>query len=214
MLISFEEVIDLAINRKVHFIRKQLEVSFMPGMEYVTPAYQSLLVKYKPALTSFDTIKDRVEQILEDYTAGDQSPSIIKEIPVCYDPEFGLDLEEISKARKIDVAEIISIHLSRTYTVFMLGFQPGFPYMGILDERLEMPRRKRPRPRIEAGSVAIAGKQTAIYPGNSPGGWQIIGRSPIALMKDGISFLQPGDEVIFMQIDRTTFDNWKNEAVV
>ncbi|HKB42918.1 MAG TPA: carboxyltransferase domain-containing protein, partial [Chitinophagaceae bacterium] len=134
--------------------------------------------------------------------------------------EFALDIEEIAKEKDVSVDEVMNIHTSKTYRVYMLGFLPGFPYMGETDEQIKMPRKMQPRQRVEAGSVGIAGRQTGIYPLASPGGWQIIGRTPLKLFEanpdlsegkayeDSICLLHPGDDVIFYSISKNEFENY------
>jgi KipI family sensor histidine kinase inhibitor len=126
------------------------------------------------------------------------------EIPVCYGGDFGPDLDALASHAKLTAADVIARHTAATYTVAMLGFAPGFPYLFGLDPALEMPRRASPRTRVPAGSVAIGGAQTGIYPSELPGGWQLIGRTPLALFdaqRDPPSLLMPGDRVRFVAID-------------
>ncbi len=136
------------------------------------------------------------------------------EIPVCYDPEYGIDLELLASKFQCSIEQIIALHTSRTARVFMLGFAPGMPYMGTLDEKLDVPRLATPRLAIAAGSVAIANRQTVIYPHASPGGWHIIGRTPIALFnpeRAPHSLLSPGNMVRFKAISKETFATLKQD---
>ena len=134
------------------------------------------------------------------------------EIPVCYEAEFALDLEEVSRQAQIDPTKIVDLHCAAQYRVNCIGFTPGFPFLGGLDKRLATPRRSIPRKEIPAGSVAIAGGQTGIYPMKSPGGWNIIGRTPLHLFdprKDPPALLRPGDRVRFRAITRSEFEALK-----
>ncbi|HEY6894280.1 MAG TPA: 5-oxoprolinase subunit PxpB, partial [Rhodanobacteraceae bacterium] len=137
-----------------------------------------------------------------------RAPQRLVEIPVRYGGEYGPDLDALAHYAKLDAAEVIAKHTAATYTVAMLGFAPGFPYLFGLDDALQMPRRATPRTRVPAGSVAIGGAQTGIYPTELPGGWQLIGRTPLALFdaaRDPPSLLMPGDRVRFVAIGADAF---------
>jgi len=141
-----------------------------------------------------------------------QTKNKVIEIPVCYDKDFGIDLERVAQHTQISIHEIIQIHTSKTYHVYMLGFLPGFAYMGIVDERISTPRLITPRTNVAAGSVGITGSQTGIYPLDSPGGWNILGRTPIQLFNAGKEqpcLLQPGNTVKFISITKAAFDQLK-----
>jgi inhibitor of KinA len=130
------------------------------------------------------------------------------DIPVCYAPEYALDLDAVSRASECAPDEVVSRHAGVEYRVYMLGFLPGFPYLGLVDERIAVARRSTPRPYVPAGSVGIAGRQTGIYPIESPGGWQIIGRTPLRLFDPEAGtppLLRPGDRVRFVPIDAARF---------
>jgi inhibitor of KinA len=132
-------------------------------------------------------------------------------IPVCYEKEFALDIEEIATVKNISINELIEIYTSKIYHVYMMGFLPGFAYMGEVDEKLEMPRKQQPRQTVEAGSVGIAGRQTGIYPLASPGGWQIIGRTPLKLFdaeKKEPTLLKAGDKAKFISISKDEFESY------
>ncbi len=121
-------------------------------------------------------------------------------LPVCYEAEYGPDLAAIAEAKELDIEQVIDLHVKQTYQVYMIGFLPGFPFMGDVTPALDMPRRTEPRVRVPAGSVAITGQQTAIYPWESPGGWQLIGRCPLTLFdprRQNPALLAPGDRVEF-----------------
>ncbi len=134
-------------------------------------------------------------------------------IPVCYEPSLGPDLELVASEKQLAIEEIIRLHSGRAYRVYMIGFLPGFPYMAAVDDRIVMSRKNKPRAVIPAGSVGLAGLQTGIYPLDSPGGWQIIGRTPVKLFdKDNTNFLRinAGDAVQFYAVSRTEFDKLQN----
>jgi inhibitor of KinA len=215
--LDFGNVIDEAINKKVIALFHSLNNEPLPGMIEAVPAYSSLAVYYdgfrlkKSGVlntTIYEWVKEQLEKRLQEPLTQVDSLSGLVKIPVCYEKEFGLDLEEISAQKNITVEEIIHIHLSKTYRVYMLGFLPGFPYMGETDEQIKMPRKMQPRQRVEAGSVGIAGGQTGIYPLASPGGWQIIGRTPLKLFEDSTCLLSPGDNVQFYSISKHEFESY------
>ena len=215
--LDFGNVIDEDINKKVIALFHSLNKEPLPGMIEAVPAYSSLAIYYDGSrlkksgvlnTTIYEWVKEQLEKRLQEPLTQVDSLSRLVKIPACYEKEFGLDLEEISAQKNITVEEIIYIHLSKTYRVYMLGFLPGFPYMGETDEQIKMPRKMQPRQRVEAGSVGIAGRQTGIYPLASPGGWQIIGRTPLKLFEDSICLLSPGDNVQFYSISKHEFESY------
>jgi len=228
--LDFGNVIDEAINKKVIALFHLLNKEPLPGMIEAVPAYSSLTIYYdvfqlkkliSPNKNIFDWITDELEKRIRLPLPENDSASRLIKIPVCYEKEFGLDIEEIASVKNITENEVIKAHTSKTYRVYMLGFLPGFPYMGEIDEQIKMPRKMQPRQRIEAGSVGIAGRQTGIYPLASPGGWQIVGRTPLKIFEaspksplmertyeDSICLLQPGDEVMFYSISKNEFENY------
>lgn len=202
LLVQFGDEIDIQINQNVHALASLLDVSPITGMVETVPAYTTLLVQYDPLVVSFIQIKNflhkKISQIEE--TATRKLKEV--EVPVRYGGEYGVDLEAVARHLHLRIEDVIRIHTQKTYTVFMMGFTPGFPYMGKLDDALIMPRFETPRTRVPAGTVAIAGSQTGIYPIASPGGWQLIGCTPVQLFdpKSESPFLfAPGDEVKFIE---------------
>ncbi len=173
----------------------------MRGIIETVPAYATLLVQYDPLAISFTQVRDFLREKLSQAEAVvAQNPKRV-EVPVRYGGEHGVDLESVARHLQLRVEEVIRIHTQRTYTVYMMGFTPGFPYMGKLDDALVMPRLETPRTHVPAGTVAIAGLQTGIYPIASPGGWQLIGWTPLKLFDptSKTPFLfAPGDEVKFI----------------
>ncbi|HYC28351.1 MAG TPA: 5-oxoprolinase subunit PxpB, partial [Chitinophagaceae bacterium] len=176
-VLSLGNIIDEAVNDKVLAMHAWLKEHNFPGLKDMVPAYSSLTVLYD-AGTGFNQVKQQLERAWA--AAGEQAPlrTNIIPIPVCYDPVFGYDLAPMATAKGMSVDELVQLHCSKNYRVYMLGFLPGFAYMGTVDERLVMPRKPAPQ-EVEAGSVGIAGAQTGIYPLSSPGGWHIIGRTPL-----------------------------------
>ncbi len=216
LLVSFGHVIDEAVNEKVIALQQAFVADFFTGFIETVPAYSSLAVfydavairKYHPAVSSaFDFVKEHTEQLIAG--PGDiveKNEETIINIPVYYN---GDDLDEVAGRHKISVAELIGIHTEKIYRVFMIGFQPGFAYMGKLDERIATPRKTSPRTMVPAGSVGIAGFQTGIYPFASPGGWQLIGKTPLKIFdkaKTTPCLLKAGDHIRFNSISKEEFE--------
>lgn len=206
-LVRFEPRLSVEVNDRVLGLAAAVEAMALPGVRDVVPASASLVVHFDPDGVESAEVARALEACLA-HAAPPRSGRRV-EIPVCYDPAFGPDLSEIAAFANLPASEVVERHAARAYRVFMLGFLPGFPYLGVVDERIAAPRLATPRGRVPAGSVGIAGRQTGIYPSDSPGGWQIIGRTPIMLFDEGKrppAVLQPGDEVRFVPIDRERFE--------
>jgi len=201
--VYFEPKISREVNRKVMVLDQKLKE--LPGILETVPTYSALAVYFDPGEISFRDLKNLVERLVYNIKedVGTATTRLYR-IPVAYGGEFGPDLEEVAKVNNLTPAEVVAIHTQNRYYIYMLGFTPGFPYLGGLDPRIAAPRKTSPRPRVEAGSVGIAGMQTGIYPVASPGGWQIIGRTPIRLFDpenlDAPFFLEPGGEIEFYAI--------------
>ena len=207
--IEFGDAIDLAINARVRQLYRVLKSLRPLGILDLIPTYRSLFIEYDPWQCSFEQVLLVVEDAIQKGAALPADVASVMDIPVCYGGEFGPDLDELAATHRLSSQEVIRIHSSPVYTVYMIGFVPGFPYLGGLDERLITPRRKAPRRRVPAGSVGIADRQTGIYPLESPGGWQIIGRTPVRLFdlsKPEPFLLGAGDRVRFIPITRDAFE--------
>lgn len=204
LLIELGEEINLALNQRVHTLDALLQNDPIPGILETVPAYSTLLIHYDPLTLTFDQVtnwvRDKMTQLDESFH---RTPRRL-EVPVRYGGASGPDLEAAAVSKNISPADVIRIHSGREYTVYMMGFTPGFPYMGKLDERLIMPRLETPRTYVKAGSVAIADSQTGIYPLDSPGGWHLIGWTLLKLFDPtrDIPFLfSPGDLVKFIPVE-------------
>ncbi|HEY1113530.1 MAG TPA: 5-oxoprolinase subunit PxpB [Chitinophagaceae bacterium] len=220
LTIEFGHVIDKEVNKRVLALFRQLKSLPLPGITDVVPAYGSLSVYYDTVAilqeaeedkTAFETMSEAMRQLLEGehLSAIDVSPRHIR-VPVCYAPRYAPDLEMLANARELTTEEVVHLHTTGVYRVYMLGFLPGFAYMGEVDERIAMPRKDTPQ-WVAAGGVGIAGRQTGIYPLGSPGGWQIIGRTPLKLFhrKDEHPVLfSPGDTVTFYSITEDEFAHY------
>lgn len=179
LLVEFGKEINKEINQKITAVVKIIKEQQIEGIVELIPSFCALVINYDPRVISYDEIKKRVESIFELDIAVGETKKRVFEIPVCYGGEYGPDIENIAKNAGLSVEEVIKIHSSRDYLIYMLGFLPGFCYLGGLDERIHTPRLANPRLKINAGSVGIGGSQTGIYPLDSPGGWQLMGMTPV-----------------------------------
>ena len=190
---------------------RQLEAASIPGVVELAPAYATVGVFFDPALTGFDIVKTAIEQLLPDTESIKPRSGTTRtvEVPVCYEDEFAPDLREVAWHAGLSPQDVVRRHSAATYRVSCVGFTPGFPYLSGLPTELATPRRASPRQEIPAGAVAIGGTQTGIYPQKSPGGWNIIGRTPLSLFevtREPPSLLRAGDRVRFRRISREEFE--------
>jgi inhibitor of KinA len=201
LVVEFGDEIDLEINRRVHALARALADSPLPGLGEAVPSYRSLLVHYDPLCLSHAEVKAFVSAALRECGDAELPESRLVEIPTVYGGEHGPDIDFVAEHSGLTVEGMIHLHSQATYTVYMLGFTPGFPYLGGLPDALATPRLKTPRQRVPAGSVGIAGAQTGIYPLATPGGWRLIGWTPVVLFdptRTPPALMQPGDRVRFV----------------
>jgi len=193
-----------AVNGEVVAVLEAIAAAQIAGVRELVPSYTSVCVHYDPLRLSYDQLLLELNQMQIETNHGSESQKTIIKIPVCYGGEYGPDLAFVAEHNGITTEEVIQLHSAGTYLVYMLGFLPGFAYMGGMNERIACPRLTSPRTKIPAGSVGIAGSQTGIYPLASPGGWQLIGRTPVKMftMEDEkVRFaLSAGDRVQFVPI--------------
>jgi inhibitor of KinA len=196
-----------AIHLRVRAVYEELRSFHLPGVVDVVPAYATIGIAIDP-LQFPPGAEQRVLEIAAAAAERQLPPGRLVEIPVCYEPPYALDLPEVATHTKLTELELIQRHSSAEYLVYFLGFSPGFPYMGGLPRSLAVPRLPRPRRQVPAGSVGIAGEQTGIYPQATPGGWRIIGRTPLALFdasREPPALLHMGDRVRFVRIRAAEF---------
>lgn len=188
---------------------ERLREHFAEALVDLVPSYTTLMLHYNGLQVSEAEALQRVQAALENLQpASTETHGQLHQIPVWYDPSVGPDLPRLAQLSGLSVAEVIERHCAREYSVFALGFVPGFAYMGLVEPELAAPRLSTPRQKVPAGSVGIAERQTAVYPLVSPGGWNLLGRTATRLFdpqRDGYSLLAPGDRVRFVAIDRDTF---------
>lgn len=208
LMVRLFDVIDEANMPWMLAARQRLQAAFGGRLVDLVPSYTTLMVQFDLLQMSPTEARSCIEQALEHVQPDPGSAGRRHEIPVWYDPSVGPELTVLAQRSGKSPAEVIRLHSEREYQVFALGFAPGFAFMGLVDECLASPRLATPRKRVAAGSVGIAERQTAAYPAVSPGGWNLIGRTPSALFdrdREGYSLLQPGDRVRFVSVDHATF---------
>jgi KipI family sensor histidine kinase inhibitor len=209
LFISFGDGISLEIHRRVIGLFRAIERLQESRIRNLHPAYASLLIDFDPLLLTHEELTTIVAPLIsETISAGSEAAAHI-EVPVCYEGEFAPDLQNVARYLSLSEEQVIAAHAAGDYFVYFLGFTPGFAYLGGLASELHVPRLATPRKHVMAGSVGLAGEQTGIYPSASPGGWQLIARTPLRMFDASIdppSRLQPGDRVRFRRIDRREFD--------
>lgn len=211
LIVELGDEISPEVNRKVRKLALALEGKPIEGLVETIPTYRSLLIIYDPLTIGLTTLQQKVDALYKEIDIIHIPAPKTVEIPVVYGGEYGPDLEWVADYLNISTKEVIHLHSGSTYQVYMIGFTPGFPYLGELPEGLVTPRRETPRTLTPAGSVAIAQRQTGIYPVESPGGWHIIGRTPLRLFDPTQSpptLLEMGDRVKFLPIVEGEFDHW------
>ena len=211
--IDFGQVIDPKINRHIRQTIERIQALQLDGIIELVPTYCALLVQYDAMLYSYADMCNIIEPMLsESVTDNDNETVTVIEIPTVYGGEFGPDLGFVASHNNLSEEEVIAIHSGTDYLVYMLGFIPGFTYLGGMDPRIATPRLSSPRTLIPAGSVGIAGEQTGTYPSDSPGGWQIIGRTPVTMYdmsKEQAALLSAGDYVRYVPIDEQEYNRIK-----
>lgn len=208
LCVELGDSISEATNRRVHGLSRELGRLGLCGVLEVVPTYRSLMVYYDPLSISYADLTSRLGEIEGSLGEGEAVASRLVEIPTLYGGEYGPDLGAVAEHNGISEEEVIGIHSGADYLIYMMGFLPGFPYLGGMSERIATPRLVTPRASIPAGSVAIAERQTGIYPVESPGGWRIIGRTPISLFDPGREppvELEPGDYLRFVSVDESEY---------
>ncbi len=208
MLVNFEQVIDKEVNQQVLALDEFIQNGNDGSIRCTIPAYCSLVIVFDPKRTSYHDLRILILKYEGSKTTKTPKPSRRLLIPVCYHEDFGLDLIELSASLKLKANQLIDQHCAKVYQVYMLGFLPGFAYMGKLDAALHCSRKAEPRKQVPAKSVGLAGAQTGIYPSHAPGGWQIVGRTPVPpfdYTKSQPFLFKPGDLVKFEAISKEQY---------
>ena len=209
IVVEYGDGIDASANARVRLLQGALDAGAHDGIVETVPTYRSLIVHYDSLVLSREALEALIASAARGLPAEIAERVRTVEIPVLYGGEAGPDLADVAAVAGVDEQTVVDLHAGGDYAVFMLGFMPGFPYLGGLPARIATPRLATPRTRVPAGSVGIAGAQTGIYPSASPGGWRLIGRTPVRLFDPGQSppaLLEAGDHVRFVPVARSDFD--------
>jgi len=216
LVVELGDAIELALNRQVRALGLALEQARMKGVLEAVPTYRSLAIYYDPLTIDRDALKTQILLLYGSLVdQGDQTSRVV-EIPTVYGGEYGPDLEFVARHSGLSRDEVVRLHSEPLYHVYMLGFIAGFPYLGDLAERLAVPRLSTPRLKVPAGSVGIGGRQTGIYPIESPGGWRIIGRTPLRLFDPSSEAPTPilsGDKVRFVRIEPHEYERGQSGRI-
>jgi inhibitor of KinA len=208
LVVEFGDRIDWRISRRVNALDRRVRRTPPAGIIETIPTFRSLAVHYDPDTISFDALGEQLKAMAEDVEAGKNRTRLWR-IPGCYDRELGPDLVAVGRKAGLSAEQVVTYHASRAYIVYMMGFLPGFPYMGDVAEAITLPRLETPRTQVPQGSIAIATSMTAVYTLESPGGWHILGRTPVSLFNINAAspaLLSPGDKVMFEPVSREVFD--------
>lgn len=208
LLVYFGQQITLHAHEQIRRMLRLLELEPVTGVRNVHPAYCSLLVKFDPLKLLHEALEEKLRKYLGRLDKVKLPKPRQVEIPVCYGGEFGPDLGDVAALHGMTPEGVIKLHAATSYLVYFLGFVPGFAYLGELPQELVTPRLATPRKKVPAGSVGIAGNQTGVYPFETPGGWRLLGRTPLAMFRtdrDGLSLLSIGDRVRFVPVSKEQF---------
>ncbi len=207
-LIVLPDRLDPHVNARAIEIARRVHDERIPGVTDVVVGYRSVMVYADPLTAAPDSMRTRLEAVAsEPATSGVEEGELV-EVPVCYDGPYGPDVADVAAFARCDPSDVIRLHLEREYRVFVVGFVPGFAYMATVDPRISAPRRSSPRVKVPAGSVAIAAGQTGIYPAETPGGWHLIGRTPVRPYdpaREHPFLFHPGSRVRFQRISETEY---------
>jgi inhibitor of KinA len=212
LLVELGDEIDPLVNREVRKLFLKLDRESIRGVKELVPAYRSVMVVYDPLEITLSSLRERIECLLRDSDDSLLPEPGTLEVPVVYGGRFGPDLQWVARLHRISTEEVIWHHTQPVYRVYMIGFTPGFPYLGEVSKAIETPRKETPRTAVPRGSVAIAQRQTGIYPVQSPGGWHILGWTPLRLFdaqKWPPTPLEIGDRVKFISIQEQEIGDWE-----
>jgi inhibitor of KinA len=208
LVVEFGDRVDRALSGLVLALGQKLEEAAVPGVVEVVPTFRSLMVHYDPVRLPQAELKARITPLIDGIAATERIGRRWR-IPVCYDESVGFDLADVAGRMGLSTAQVVERHRATTFHVYMMGFLPGLPYLGDLPKEFELPRRQNPRVKVPAGSVSVAMSMTVIYTLESPGGWHVLGRTPVPLWDlrdDPPAVLAAGDKVVFDPISLTEYE--------
>lgn len=214
LVVEFGKSVDRLISALVLALAERIDAAAIEGITETVPTFRSLMIHYDPLRLRQAELKERLTDLIQDLSPSETAGRLWR-IPACYDPILGPDLEEVAARTNLTPAQVVRLHSSETYHVYMLGFLPGYPYMGDLPAALVLPRRDNPRIKVPPGSLAIAMTMAAIYPLESPGGWHLLGRTPVPvwdLRRETPALLMPGDKVKFDPVSLDEYEALAAEA--
>jgi len=212
IFVEFGDAIQPELNRRVRHLKLSIEKASIPGIIETVPTYRSLLVYFEPLQINARKLRAMLYSLVQSLVESEIPKPKLIEIPTVYGDEYGPDLEFVATHNGLSTSEVVQIHTGTPYLIYMIGFIPGFPYLGGMSPRIATPRLETPRTKIPAGSVGIAGSQTGIYPAESPGGWRLIGRTPLQLFDpshEPPALLQVGDYLNFISVTPEEFTSIK-----
>ena len=215
LLVNFEQKIDAEVNEEVIALNEWILAERIQGLTYTVPAYCSLTLAYDPFVLEREVLTEKISAFSQSQKEEKEREKRLLRIPVCYEESFAPDKEEVLGQTGLSWEEVLNLHTQTRFRVFMLGFLPGFTYMGKLPQALFCQRRKEPRLQVPKSSVGLAGFQTGIYPSVAPGGWQLIGKTPLEIFDPGRQdpfLFKAGDELHFYQIDLADFESIEKEV--
>lgn len=208
LTVEFGNEINEQINAHLMGFINKVKEQHIKGIEELIPSFRSVLIHYNPAIHTYSRMCDIVRAVLSQHILDVDHVKRIVEVPVCYENGLGPDIDYVAEHAGLTVDDVIKIHSKEPYLIFMLGFQPGFPYLGGLDERIHTPRLETPRLKLEAGSVGIGGGQTGLYPMESPGGWRIIGLTPVRCYNPTASEAIPYQAGDYIKFKPVSYDEY------
>lgn len=217
LLVEYGDTIDPAVNQKVRSMTIAVKKNMPAGVIEIIPSYRSILIYYDPLITKPLLIKEILTDLENGLLEIEIPPPKVVEIPVCYGGEYGPDIEYVARSHKLTIEEVVTLHSEPKYLIYMVGFTPGFPFLGGLPEVLHTPRLETPRTLVPEGSVGIANNQTGVYPIASPGGWQLIGRTPLKLFsseRENPILYQAGDKIRFKPISINEYQDSTAKVIV